>query len=336
MKTYTIRDVAREAGVSVTTVSRVLNDRPDVSAQTARRVREVMEAWHFVGNVNARGLKAADGELAAVIVRGRMNPFLNALTEAILEQELPGRTAMVTEYIDEQEDEFRRAATLTRERRIAGLIFVGSRIDGRCAALEGANVPIVFVTVSAEGTLLRRAGSVCVDDQALSREAVEAMFKRGCRRVAVFGGAREGMDSLARRAQGAREAIEAQGAPFDEEDYVTTRFTLGGAHAAALKYFSAHPGTDAAFCMSDIVAMGVMRALSDLGRRVPDEVSVMGFDGIEMGEYMTPRLSTVLQPIDELAGRSAQALGHMMTGEGPGEHITVPGRLVMRESVRAL
>ena len=79
MKIYTIRDVARFAGVSVTTVSRVLNNRPDVSRATAEKVRRVIDECNFVGNANARGLKQADGELAAIIVRGRQNPFLSAL-----------------------------------------------------------------------------------------------------------------------------------------------------------------------------------------------------------------------------------------------------------------
>ena len=334
MKIYTIRDIAQIAGVSVTTVSRVLNNRPDVSEETARRVREVMDACHFVGNANARSLKQADPSLVAVIIRGRMNPFLNALTEAILLGEPPERAAMVTEYIDEQADEFRRAATLIHERRIQGLIFIGSRIDDRCEVLSGVNLPMVFLTVSTEGTAMARASSVCMDDRALAREAVSALFQRGCRRVAVFGGAREGADSLALRAQGAAEACAAHGAPLDERDYVTTRLSLSDAHAAALRYFSAGGGADAAFCMSDMVAMGVMRALSDLGRRVPDDVSGMGVDGIEMGEYMTPRLSTVVQPVDEIARRGLEVLSDMIYHGAPARHVTLGGALRLRESVR--
>ena len=81
MTIYTIRDIAKKAGVSVTTVSRVLNNRPDVKKETQEKVRRVIAECHFVGNANARGLKQADGEMVAVVIRGRQNPFLNALAE---------------------------------------------------------------------------------------------------------------------------------------------------------------------------------------------------------------------------------------------------------------
>ena len=112
MKIYTIRDIAQQAGVSVTTVSRVLNGRPDVSKETQAKVRKVMAECHFVGNANARGLKQADQAIIAVIIRGRNNPFLAALAEEMLLSDPAGKAAMVPEYIDEQDDEFLCALNL--------------------------------------------------------------------------------------------------------------------------------------------------------------------------------------------------------------------------------
>ncbi len=331
MKIYTIRDVARLAGVSVTTVSRVLNNRPDVRRATAEKVRRVIDECNFVGNANARGLKQAESDLVAIIVRGRQNPFLGALTEAMLSCVPEG--AAVTEYIDEQADEFRRALTLVNERHIAGIIFIGSRIDDRCHVLDGVNVPMVFTTVSAEGTPMERASSVSIDDRRMAREAIETLLDRGCRHIAIFGGERLGRDSLALRAQGCMDAYEARGLRFNEEFYRRTRFSLSDAHAAAREFFRVHPDTDAAFCMSDTVAIGVMRALSDLGLSIPEDVSVLGVDGMEMDEYLTPRLSTVVQPLQELAQQSVGVLSDMQNG-GPARHVTVEANLVMRDSVR--
>ena len=143
MKIYTIRDVAEMAGVSVTTVSRVLNDRPDVSRETKEKVRRVMAKLHFVGNANARGLKQADGESVAIIIRGRKNPFLNTLTEAMLLCPRGEKTVLLTEYIDEQDDEFLHALTLMNRQRIAGLILkirfskIGSLAHPRRAGFPG-------------------------------------------------------------------------------------------------------------------------------------------------------------------------------------------------------
>ncbi|MBR3503411.1 MAG: LacI family DNA-binding transcriptional regulator [Clostridia bacterium] len=336
MKIYTIRDIAQMADVSVTTVSRVLNDRPDVSRATQEKVRRVMEACHFVGNAHARGLKQAEGDLVAVIIRGRRNPFLNELAEAISQCAQESRAAFVTEYIDERDDEFSRALTLIGERRITGIIFVGSRIDGRCAKLADVNIPMVFTTVSTLGTALEaRASSVSIDDERMAREAVEALLARGHRRVAVFGGDPEGADSLALRARGAREALAAHGLPLPAARYIETRLTLDAAYAAALEYFR-QGDADAAFCMSDTAAMGVMRALSDLGRRVPEDVSVLGVDGVDIGAFLTPRLSTIAQPVQELARQSVGVLREMMERGAPARHVTVGAELVLRESVRSM
>ncbi|MBR0407961.1 MAG: LacI family DNA-binding transcriptional regulator [Clostridia bacterium] len=334
MKIYTIRDIAEMAHVSVTTVSRVLNDRPDVSRETKERVRRVMAECHFVGNANARGLKQADGESVALIIRGRNNPFLNALTETMLRCPRREKTALLTEYIDERDDEFLRALTLLNRQRIAGLIFLGSRIDQRCEVLNGVTVPMMFATVSTEGTAMERASSVTMDDREMARQAVEALLARGHEQIAVFGGRRTGDDSLVLRALGAEDALRSHGKALDEAHYVETRLTLQDAYESGLAFFRRSQRADAAFCMSDTVALGVMRALTDLGRRVPQDVSVIGVDGVEIGRYTIPRLSTVVQPVEEIARDSMAVLRDMMENHAPARHITLKGKLEIRESVR--
>lgn len=334
MKIYTIRDIAALAGVSVTTVSRVLNNRPDVSMETQERVRRVMEECHFVVNPNARGLKQAEQEIIAMIIRGRNNPFLNALAEEIAQCKRPGKAALITEYIDEEADEFRHALGLLRRRRVSGLIFVGSRMDERCAVLEGISLPMVFATVSTVGTPMERASSVSMDDRKMACVAVSALLQRGHRKIAVFGGERSGQDSLALRALGVKDAYEAMGLRFEDERYVKTRLTLVDAYASALDHFKRCPDTTAAFCMSDTAAFGVIRALADLGLRVPQDVSVMGVDGIELGRYTTPRLSTVVQPVKEIARQSMHVLADLMENGGAPKHVTVKAALEIRESIQ--
>ncbi len=334
MKIYTIRDIAVLAGVSVTTVSRVLNNRPDVSAETIKKVKRVMDECHFVANPNARGLKQAEQKIIAVIIRGRNNPFLNALAEEIAQCKRPGKAALITEYIDEEADEFRHALGLVRRRRVAGLIFIGSRIDGRCVVLDGIALPMVFATVSTVGTPMERASSVSMDDRKMACEAVTALLRRGHKKIAVFGGERTGQDSLALRAQGAEDAFRAMDLPFEDERYVKTRLTLSDAYAAALNFFRRCPDTTAAFCMGDSAALGVIRALADLGLKVPRDVSVMGVDGVEIGRYTTPRLSTVAQPVQEIARQSMKVLAELMENGGTPKHITVNAALEIRESVQ--
>ena len=333
MKIYTIKDIAQKAGVSVTTVSRVLNHRPDVNRETREKVERVMAACHFVGNANARGLKQTEGDLVAIIVRGHQNPFLNALAESILQQTKDCKATFLTEFIDEKADEFQTALRLLHERRVNGFIFVGSRIDQRAHELSGLDLPMVFTTVSAQQAGLPSAASVAIDDRAMGRLATQVLLERGHRKIAVFGASRTGSDSLSLRYLGVRDAFTAAGLSFDESRYVETRFSLRGAYDSARAFFAVKGDTTAVFAMSDTVAMGVCRALSDIGRRVPEDVSVIGFDGTEMGKYYTPRLSTIEQPIEELASQTVLVLTDMLEHGVPPRHVTVEATLRLRESV---
>ena len=333
VKIYTIKDIAQKAGVSVTTVSRVLNKRPDVNQATREKVERVMAECHFTGNANARGLKQADGEIVAIILRGRENPFLNALAEAVLRYSKDMNASFLVEYLDEKADEFQTAVRLSHEKRVTGCIFLGGRVDERAHVLRGLDMPMVFATISAEQAELPRAGSVYINNRAMGRKAMQTLIDAGHTRIAVFGGDRESDDGFGRRFKGALEALDAAGIPFDEERYVDTRFSLRGAYDTARGFFAMKPDTTAVFAMSDTVAMGVIRALQDTGRRVPEDVSVVGYDGIEMGKYFIPRLTTIVQPIDDIARESvAMLMGMIEQGEKP-RHITVDAELIVRESV---
>lgn len=333
MKIYTIRDVAQLAGVSVTTVSRVLNHRPDVNAATREKVERVMMECNFVGNANARSLKQLDGDVAALILRGRSNPFLSGLAETMLQFAREADVSFLMESIDEKDDEFQTALRLMHEKRARGFIFIGSRLDERLEVLRGQDVPMVFATVNAVNAGLPRAASVSIDDRRMGREAMEMLIRAGHTKIAIFGGSRNQGDGLADRYIGAREACEQAGVPFDETRYVETRFSLEDAYNAARNFFATRSDTTAVFAMSDMVAMGVIRALRDINRRVPEDVSVVGFDGVEMGKYFIPSLSTIVQPQEEIARQSVDVLLDMMEKDGSARHLTVTAAPLLRESI---
>ena len=334
MKIYTIKDIARKAGVSVTTVSRVLNKRPDVNQATREKVERVMAECRFVGNANARGLKQPDSDLIAIILRGRDNPFLNALAESMLQHTQGLKASFLTEFVDEQADEFQTAVRLSHEKRVKGFIFVGGRIDERASVMQDMDTPMVFTTISAERAMLPHAASVYIDDRLMGRQALQTLLDAGHRRIAIFGGIRQGDDGFAMRYAGAMDALEDAGVPFDEERFVQTRFSMSGAYDAARDFFTLKPDTTAVFAMSDTVAIGVIRALKDMGKSVPEDVSVIGYDGIEIGKFFIPRLTTVEQPVDEIARQSIQILMDMLENGAEPRHIVVNAKLRIRESVR--
>ena len=332
MKVYTIKDIARLANVSVTTVSRVLNHRPDVNPATREKVEKIIEENHFVGNKNARGLKQTS-EVIGLIIRGRSNPFLNALAESILSHAVSLPDNFVTEYIDEKDDEFETALKMTLQNKVKGMIFVGSLIDDRVRVIRNLEIPVVFTTVNAKAASMPNASSVAVDDRSMGRLVGEQLLSAGHRRIAVFGSNPIAEDSLAMRFQGFCEAYTDRGLSFDPDDYRECRFSLEAGYTTARAYFRDHPDTTALFAMSDAVAIGAIRALRDLGRSVPEDISVIGFDGIDLTRYTIPRLTTVEQPVDEIAQRSVHLLLDMMEKRSAPRHILVKAFFRSRDSV---
>ena len=320
------------ANVSVTTVSRVLNRRPDVNPVTREKVERIIEENNFVGNKNARGLKQT-GEVIGLVIRGRSNPFLNALAESILAHAASLPENFVTEYIDEKADEFDTALRMTRQNKVKGMIFVGSLIDDRVHVIRHLEIPVVFTTVNAKAAAMPNASSVAVDDRSMGRLVGEELLSAGHRKIAVFGSNPIAEDSLAMRFQGFCDALADRGISFDQEDYRECRFSLDAGYNTARGYFRDHPDTTALFAMSDAVAIGSIRALKDLKKSVPEDVSVVGFDGIDLSRYTIPRLTTVEQPVDEIARRSVNLLLDMMEKGAAPRHILVKAVYRNRDSV---
>ena len=332
MEIYTIRDVARMAGVAVSTVSRVLNGRPDVSEETRRRVMDVVEECGFVQNRNARNLKNTKTVFSAIIVRGRHNTFLSDVAEQMLACAQEYKTPFIVKYIDEEDDEFDAMRQLYTEKRAGSFILLGSRLDERKEMIRMLGVPCVFATVDASGSGLERASSVSIDDRAATRAMMDRLIEQGHTHVAVFGGCREGDDVFARRYRGAMDSLNEHGISFDSDQYVQSRFTLHGAYESAMRFFEKHRDVTAVLAMSDTMAAGVIRALADMGMHVPTDVSVTGFDGTEMAGYYIPAITTVRQPTATIARESVALLCDMLDG-GDARHITVDYTLVDGESI---
>lgn len=332
MEIYTIRDIARKAGVAVSTVSRVLNGRPDVSEETRRKVLAIVEEFGYVQNGNARSLKRTKELFAAIIVRGRRNIFLSDIAEQMLACAQGLKIPFLIKYIDEEDDEFDAMRRLYAEKRAAGFILLGSRLDERAEAVRMMGVPCVFATVDVSRSGLENASSVCIDDHAATRAMMDRLLECGHRRVAVFGGNREGDDIFARRYRGALESLAEHGIAYDPDEYVRLRFSLEDAYNGALAFFKVHRDVTAVLTMSDTMAAGVIRALFDLGLRVPQDVSVTGFDGTLMASYFIPSIATVRQPTEMIASESVSLLCDMLEGGEP-RYVTVKYALVEGESI---
>ena len=164
--------------------------------------------------------------------------------------------------------------------------------------------------------------------------AIDSLLEQGHREVVVIGGNRTYSDITRLRYQGCVQALQENGISFEEAQYETARFTFEEGYRAAIALLERNPSFTALFAMSDVMALGAIRALADVGKRVPEDISVIGFDGLQIGAYTLPRLSTVAQSVEQLAERSVDLLLQSIEKGADARHEVVPVHLQFRESVR--
>lgn len=333
----TIKDIARLSGYAVGTVSRVLNHRSDVSDEARERVMSVVEEYHFRLNNNAKHLKQQSGNGLAVIVKGTQNMLFHTIVERMQWLIQQRGHACLIYYIDEDDDELEQALEVSRERKPLGIFFLGSNPDYFQECFPALSEPCVLVTNSAASLQFENLSSVSTDDGDAARCAVERLMDLGHTEIGVIGGRMELSHAAQARYAGVERAFAARGRGFDRDrQYETSRFALSGGYRAMGRLLDKLPELTAVFAMSDVQAMGAVRALHDRGLRVPEDISVIGFDGIELGRYVTPRLTTIRQDAARMADRSVELLLQRIREPLPPVHERVPYVLVEGESTRRL
>lgn len=331
----TIKDLSALTGYSVGTVSRVLNDQPNVSEKARRAILEAAKATGFQLNTNAKQLKQSHSNSILVMVKGTSNLLFGSLVEALQARMSQLSHPLIVDYMDESGNEVNRAVQLCREKKPLGVLFLGGNQDNFLADFDKIGLPCVLVTDDASGMGFPNLSSVSADDQLAAKLAVETLIGLGHRRIAVIGGDRTASDTSELRFRGCAEAFQAGGISFDDAlDYEAARFSYADGYKAACNLLARKRDFTAIFAMSDVMAIGAIRALQDHGLRVPGDVSVMGFDGLEIGDYTVPRLSTICQSIRDLADHSIQMLLENIAKQQEPRYEMVPVSIQIRESTR--
>ena len=329
----TIKDLSARTGYSVGTVSRVLNDQPNVSEKARKAILEAARECGFQLNTNAQQLKKQHTNSILVVVKGISNQLFASMVEAMQARIARTGHPLIVDYMDEESNEVLHALRLCREKKPLGVIFLGGNRTHFEADFDKIGRPCVLVTNSAEGLNFDNLSSICSDNRQAARAAIDALVELGHRQFALIGGDREVSDTTRLRFEGCMDAFGAHGIEFDPElDYETVRFSYADGYWAARRLMERDRKFTAIFAMSDAMAIGAIRALQDRGRRVPEDVSVMGFDGLTIGEYTVPRLATVCQDVDALAIHSIHMLLESIAHPGVPRHETVPVTVTLRSS----
>lgn len=334
----TIKDIARACGVSVSTVSRVLNNRPDVSDDVRGKVLRAVEDSGYIPNNSARDLVRSRSDAIGVIVRGMGNLFFADMLKTVSREIETSGYTMVLHFIDSDADEVKAGAILEREKKLRGLIFLGGRFDYTPAALALVGVPYVCCSfTNCFGSLKEEDyASVSIDDYMTAYKAVEKLIELGHRRIAAVVPSCSDRSISELRYNGYLAALREHGIDFDSRLLVET----GGCFGMAETYDGARrlveSGADftALFALSDTTAIAAMKALEDHGVRIPEDVSVIGIDGLSVSEYVSPTLTTMIQPAEEMGRESVRILLDMLEGREKPRHLLLPARLRQGASVR--
>jgi len=321
-----IKDIAKVAGVAPSTVSRALSDHPRISKETKERVRRIAREMEYTPSLLARSLVKQDTATIGVVITSVSDPFLTNVVTSIEEvaQEQGYSVLLSSSYLDpERELEVVRSF---HGRRTRGIIVIGSQIDtGYLHMRDRFPLPIVLTNCPIYPY------SISTDNPASARQAVEHLIQLGHRRIAYIANRRSHRSNLDRLTS-YQQVLEEQRIPVDEDLIIEGDGTLGGGNAAGQALRSRAQPPTAVFCFNDMTAFGVVSALRQAETRVPEEMSVVGFDDVEFAAYCHPPLTTVRQPTDLMGQRLMRMLLALIRGQEDVEPEVLPGALVIRES----
>ena len=326
----TMNDVARQANVSIATVSHVINGTRFVSAERVERVQVAMSELGYTPDATARSLRIGRTDTIGLVVPDNSNPFFAALARWIEEAGFEsGYTTILANSNERPDREHRYVSTLV-SKRVDGLILSPSRGDHGTLTrlLLSANIPVVVVDRDAA---LPNADVVLYDNEGGSIEATRYLLELGHRRIGCVAGPSDA-SSATERANGFRKAIADAGLPA--QPVVEADFHFSGGREATARLLDRSDDFTALFAANDLMAAGAIRELHTRGIAVPGDVSVIGFDDAPLAEMISPALTTMRQPLQDMAHAAVSLLLSRVTSGDGGAPVrkVLSTSLVIRDS----
>lgn len=330
----TMREVAETAGVSISTVSRVLSDHPDVRPETRRRVQEIVEALGYRPSMLARALILKRTNTLGLVVSDITNPFYPELAKGIEDAARERGWVVVIGNSDKDGRFTDRYVEAMLERSVDGIIFSSVRVDDKVVPmLVEDGYPVVLTNRRLPGV---ETNMVIVDSVRGARIATEHLIGLGHRRIAHIGGLSWAANSLDRK-QGYLEAMAGAGLDSSDELIEVADFTDEGGARAMHRLLSLKSPPTAVFASNDLMALGALEAIREAGLRCPEDLAVVGFDDIHLARSRLVQLTTVSHRIYDMGEQAVDILIRLIT-EGPGEqpiqHILEP-QLMIRQTCGA-
>lgn len=338
-KNVNIKDIAKLAGVGTSTVSRVLNKQGDVKKETREKILKIIKEYNYIPNNSARNLKRTASKAIGVLVKGIYNPFFSKIVRAIEEEIAHQKYSMILHYNSKDaNNDGEVAIQLIKEKKLAGLICLGGDYENlNLKQIEDLETPVVLCStmVSAVGNK-KVFSSVNIDDAIASEMAVKEIIKCGHKKIGMIRLREDDYSVCQYRLIGYKNALESYGLTYNEDYIEIGDYTFETGYRAMNKLLNKNLGLTAVFVSTDLMALGAARAAMEKGLNVPEELSIVGFDGIEFTEYFMPSISTVRQPVQEMGVKSVEILFDVLSNDGEHRHIIFDTEFLHRESLRKI
>jgi len=305
-----MRDVAEKAELSVSTVSHVINNTRAVSNESRQRVRSAMEELGYKPNALARSLRRRKTNTVGMIVPDSANPFFAEVARAIEDASFAHNYSVILCNSEGDLEKQQAYTNVLIENRVAGILFVAAGISTELVNdLEQRRVPLVVVDREVPGV---EVDTVLTNHDQGGYLATQHLVELGHRRIACIAGNSE-VSPSAERVTGYRRSLDANSLAYDENLVVKGNFRYESGFEATTQLLALDAPPSAIFACNDLMAVGCISAASRLGIRVPDELSVVGFDDVRLASFTNPPLTTVAQPIAEIGALATKMLLERMS-----------------------
>ncbi|WP_054948725.1 catabolite control protein A [Numidum massiliense] len=329
----TIYDVAREAGVSMATVSRVVNANPNVKPTTRKKVLDAIDRLGYRPNAVARGLASKKTTTVGVVIPDISGAFFAEVARGIEDIANMYHYNIILCNSDEKKEKEIRLINTLLEKQVDGLIFLGGEVtDEHKEAFRTTSVPIVLTATFDDE---KQWPSVNIDNLSAAIDATEILIDEGHKDIALISGPLTDPINGYSRYKGYRQALEAREIPFQEEYVRIGDYRYRSGMNVMKELLALDKPPTAVFAASDEMAVGAIHAIQDAGKRVPEDISVVGFDNIDIASMVRPLLSTIAQPMYDIGAVSMRLLTKLINKESVEDpHVVLQYDVMLRDSTK--
>lgn len=334
MRQPSIKDVAKQAGVTIGTVSRAFNGYDDINPETKRRILSAASELGYVPNRSARNLSSKRNRNIALVLsdyaaESPLSETAGLLTKGACCYAHERGMELVSYFITPAMQAEKTYDQFCSEHSLSGALLFGIRLNEPWNNLQNASVPCVTVDVEIDRP---HVGSILTDDRAAFEEMCDLLIDQGHRNIAIVYGRVSSMVSE-KRWEGASRSFQKHGITINEDWVIHSDFMKDVAYEETRRFLQTHSGEVTAFlCMSDVIAFAVIQAITGLGYSVPGDYSVTGYDGFSIGQYATPAITTIDQDFVRKGYAGASLLNDMLEDPSVSRKVLVPYRLLHRSS----